>query len=85
MQKILKNKGGLHDRLSHRIQLQPFSLGLCEKLAVSQGIDWTRKQILDAYMILGGVPYYWSLLEKGASVAHEIDRLIFSPSGELHL
>jgi len=84
VKKVLKNKGGLHDRLSHRIQLQPFSLGLCEKLASSQGIEWTRKQILDAYMILGGVPYYWSLLEKGASVAHEIDRLIFSPGGELH-
>ena len=84
VKKILKNKGGLHDRLSHRMQLKPFTLGLCEKMAVSQGIEWTRKQILDAYMILGGVPYYWSLLEKGVSVVHEIDRLIFSRDGELH-
>ena len=84
VKKILRNKGGLHDRLSHRILLEPFSLGLCEQMAASQGIEWTRKQILEAYMILGGVPYYWSLLGKGVSVAQEIDRLIFYRGGELH-
>ena len=40
--------------------------------------------ILEAYMIFGGVPYYWSLLQKGTSITAEIDRLIFSPNGELH-
>lgn len=34
--------------------------------------------------MFGGVPYYWSLLQKGASVTQEIDRLIFSPDGELN-
>ena len=35
-------------------------------------------------MVFGGVPYYWSLLQKGTSITSEIDRLIFSPNGELH-
>lgn len=84
VKKIIKNKGGLHNRLSHRISLKPFPLGLCEQLAQSRGLIFSRKQLLEAYMVFGGVPYYWSLLQKGASVTQEIDRLIFSPDGELN-
>lgn len=83
VKKIIKNKGGLHNRLNHRIALKPFSLGLCERLAQSRGLMLTRRQILEAYMVFGGVPYYWSLLRKGVSVTQEIDRLIFSSDGEL--
>jgi len=84
VKKIIKNRGGLHNRLNHRISLKPFSLGLCEKLAASRGLALTQKQILDIYMVFGGVPYYWSLLQKGSSAAQEIDRLLFSTDGELH-
>ena len=84
VKKIIKNKGGLHNRLNHRISLKPFPLGLCEKLAQSRGLVLNRKQMLEAYMIFGGVPYYWSLLQKGASITQEVDRLIFSSDGELH-
>jgi hypothetical protein len=84
VKKIIKNKGGLHNRLSHRISLKPFPLGLCEQLVQSRGLVFSRKQLLEAYMVFGGVPYYWSLLQKGASVTQEIDRLIFSPDGELN-
>ena len=72
VKKIIKNKGGLHNRLNHRISLKPFPLGLCEKLAQSRGLVLNRKQMLEAYMIFGGVPYYWSLLQKGASLRDEI-------------
>lgn len=82
--KIIKNKGGLHNRLNHKIALKPFSLGMCEKLCYSRSLTLTRRQILEAYMIFGGVPYYWSLLRRGVSVSQEIDRLIFSEDGELH-
>ena len=74
VKKIIKNKGGLHNRLSHRISLNPFPLGLCEKLVQSRGLVLNRKQILEAYMIFGGVPYYWSLLQKGTSITADLDR-----------
>ena len=83
VKKIIKNKGGLHNRLNHRIALQPFTLRECESLLQSRGIALTRKQILEGYMIFGGVPYYWSLLERGASLPQEIDRLMFSRDGDL--
>ena len=84
VKKIIKNKGGLHNRLNHRIMLRPFTLHECEALTLSRGIKLTRKQILEGYMVFGGVPYYWSLLERGASLTQEIDRLVFSPDGYLH-
>ncbi|MBR5638977.1 MAG: AAA family ATPase [Muribaculaceae bacterium] len=84
VKKIIKNKGGLHNRLTHRIALKPFSLRLCEQLVQYLNIEMTRKQVLEAYMIFGGVPYYWTLLKPGASLAQEVDRLIFNEDGELH-
>jgi hypothetical protein len=32
---------------------------------------------------MGGIPYYWSLLKKGMSLAQNIDRLFFAASGTL--
>lgn len=84
VKKIIKNKGGLHNRLTHRIHLMPFSLRLCEELIKSRGLEMTRKQILNGYMIFGGVPYYWCLLGKGASLSQEVDRLIFSKDGDMY-
>jgi len=82
--KIIKNKGGLHNRLTHRISLKPFSLGRCSELCISNGLILSPKQILEGFMVFGGIPYYWSLLQKGASMDQEIDRLVFSSEGELH-
>ena len=84
MKKIVKNKGGLHNRLTRRIMLEPFPLRLCEEFVKSLGIIFTRKQILEAYLIFGGIPYYWSLLQRGNSLPQEIDRLLFSKKGEMH-
>lgn len=84
VKKIIKNKGGLHNRLTHRIALKPFSLRLCEEMMKSRGVMLTRKQILEGYMIFGGVPYYWSLINRGASLSQEISRLVFSEDGELY-
>ena len=82
--KIIKNKGGLHNRLTQRIALKPFTLKLCKELTISNGVELSQRQIIEAYMIFGGVPYYWSLLKKGASLAQEVDRLIFSDGGEMY-
>ena len=84
MKKIIRNKGGLHNRLTHRIALSPFSLHWCEEMMKSRGIAMTRKQLLEGYMIFGGIPYYWSLLNRGASISQEIDRLVFAPDGDLY-
>ena len=47
VKRIIKNKGGLHNRLTRRIALRPFTLRMCEELTKSMGIRFTRKQILE--------------------------------------
>lgn len=81
--KIIHNKGGLYHRLTHRISLQPFNLHQCEEYAISQGLGFNRNQLLEAYMILGGVPFYWTFLKKEYSLAQNIDALFFSRNAEL--
>lgn len=74
---IVNAKGGLHNRLTGQIYLKPFTLKECEEYIASKNISFNRHQIIQCYMILGGVPYYWSLLKKGKSLPQNIDNLFF--------
>lgn len=82
--KLLKDKGGLRGRLTHRIKLVPFTLHECELFAKGANLALGRKDVLELYMILGGIPYYWSFLKKGLSVAQNVDQLFFSETAQLH-
>ena len=82
--KIIKNHGGLHNRVTRQIQLQPFTLNECERYANSMKLAFDRYAIIKGYMVFGGVPYYWSLLKKGLSIDQNIDSLVFNPTGRLH-
>lgn len=81
--KLLKDKGGLRGRLTGRIKVVPFTLHECELFAGSANLALARKDILELYMILGGIPYYWNFLKKGLSVAQNIDQLFFSETAQL--
>lgn len=83
LSRIIHNKGGLYNRLSCRIHLQPFTLRECETFIRSRKIIMNRHQILECYMILGGIPYYWGFLEKGFSLPQNIDRIFFAKDAPL--
>ena len=80
---IVLNYGGLHNRLSRQIYLRPFTLHECELYVKSRELVMTRRQILETYMIFGGVPYYWTFLRRGLSQTQNIDNIFFSESAEL--
>ncbi|MCF0116147.1 MAG: ATP-binding protein [Erysipelotrichaceae bacterium] len=80
---IVNSKGGLHNRLTHRIHLQPFSLKECEQYVNELGIEFNRYQIMQCYMALGGIPYYWSQLKRGLSLPQNIDQLFFEKDAAL--
>lgn len=82
--KLLKDKGGLRGRLTNRIKVVPFTLRECELFAKGANLALGRKDILELYMVLGGIPYYWSFLKKGLSVAQNIDQLFFAETAQLH-
>lgn len=83
IEKIINNHGGLHNRLTKRLLLQPFSLRECEDFILANGLVMSRTQVLETYMIMGGIPYYWNFLQKGKSLAQNIDDLFFQSNGEL--
>ena len=80
---IVLNYGGLHNRLTRQIHLQPFNLCECEMYCKERKLGFTKKQILEGYMAMGGIPYYWSFMERGLSLAQNIDKLFFAENGDL--
>lgn len=83
MSKVIHNKGGLYNRLTEQIHLEQFSLAECEEYAKAAGLTLPRIQIMQYYMVFGGVPYYWSFLQKGLSLAQNIDRILFEKDAPL--
>ena len=76
--KILKNQGGLYNRVTMQIYLRPFNLGETREYLRTINCNWDNYQIAQCYMILGGVPYYYSLLDSGLSLVQNIDALFFA-------
>ena len=80
---LLKDKGGLHNRVTRRMRLLPFTLRETETYLKEKEFNLGRYRICEAYMVFGGVPYYLSLLGKGLSVPQNVDALCFDDDGSL--
>ena len=80
---VFRSRGGLHNRVTRRLPIAPFTLKECEEYAAYKHLGFNREQIAECYMALGGVAYYWSLLQEGQSAAQNFDRLFFGTDGEL--
>ena len=65
IQKILRDKGGLHNRVTRRIRLHTFSLAETEAFLLHRGIRFERYQLLQLYMTMGGIPHYLKEIEGG--------------------
>jgi len=83
IQNIVRNKGGLHNRLTRRIRLLPFNLYETEQYLQGLHIRLDRYSILQLYMMSGGIPQYLKDVRPGESVAQIIDRMCFTNEGSL--
>lgn len=83
VEKVLRNRGGLYNRVTRRIPVAPFDLAECEEYTRYKHLGFDRRQIAECYMAFGGVAYYWSLLREGESAAQNFDRLFFGEDDEL--
>lgn len=81
--KILTNRGGLHNRITKSIGLMPFSLGETEEFLKYKKVKFNRMDIAQCYMAMGGVPFYLDMIEPSIGLAQNIDNLFFSQQGEL--
>lgn len=80
---LIRNRGGLHNRLTFRLELKPFTLAECEDYFRTFGFAYSRRQIAECYMVMGGTPFYMSMMDKAKSVAQNIDWLFFSENAQL--
>ncbi len=79
-----QNKGGLFNRQNSRIYLEPFTLRETEQFLVrKKNINWSRYDICECYMILGGIPYYLNQLTNELTCSGNIDNLFFKKRGAL--
>lgn len=80
---LIRSRGGLHNRLTNHLVVEPFCLQECEDYFNSYGFSYSRKQIAESYMVMGGIPYYMSMMDKGISLAQNVDKLFFSKNAQL--
>lgn len=80
---VVRNKGSLHNRITLQIHLKPFTLAETEAYLLTKGIQLGRHDIIQLYMVTGGIPHYLSPLKKGKSIAEYISQLCFEPNGVL--
>ena len=80
---LINSRGGLHNRVTHQICIEPFTLDQCKEYFKTYKFAFGIREITDCYMVFGGVPYYLSLMDKTLSVAQNIDKLFFAKNADL--
>ena len=80
---LIRSRGGLHNRLTCKIHLQPFTLSETNAFLLSKGIRWSKQAVAECYMAMGGIPFYLQHIDKSMSLAQNIDRMFFNPSALL--
>lgn len=83
LENVVRQRGGLHNRVTRRLRVEPFSLADTEELLLSRGVRLGRYQTLLLTMALGGVPHYLTQVRRGESAVQAIDRLCFTNDGLL--
>ena len=80
---LINNSGGLHNRITQKIKLEPFNLQETEEMLASKNCDLERYQIIQLYMALGGIPYYLDAIQPHLSMPQNIQELLFDKAGLL--
>jgi hypothetical protein len=83
LHKIVGDRGGLHNRVTRRIRVEPFTLADAGELLRRRGVDLDRYQMIELYLAMGGIPHYLAQVRAGESAAQNIDRLCFARDGRL--
>ena len=83
MKNIVHAKGGLHNRLTRILALQPFSLYETEAFLQARNVQFSRMDTIELCLCTGGIPYYLEWVRPQISAAQAIEELCFRPTGVL--
>jgi len=81
--KLINNHGGLYNRLTASIFLQPFTIAETQKFLKHQKINYNIQQLSECYMLTGGVPFYLSKIKRELDLSQNIDNMFFGKQSEL--
>jgi len=81
--KVVKNRGGLHNRITQSINLQPFDLSEVKEMLKNQKVNLSNKDLAQLYMCVGGIPYYLSHVRAGRSIPQILDDLYLDKNAAL--
>ena len=83
---LIGDPGGLYGRVSRPIYLAPFSLAETEQfLNKVKKLKYNKMQVLDTYMVFGGIPYYLDMLDADLPLSVNIDRLFFGDDAPMRM
>ncbi len=80
---LINNDGGLHNRITQKMKIEPFNLQETEEMLIAKNCVLDRYQIVQLYMTMGGIPYYLEAIQPHLSAAQNIQELFFDKSGLL--
>lgn len=83
LENLVESTGGFYNRVTRQIHLRPFTLAECEELLRAGNVPFTRQQVVESYMVFGGVPHYLNLIDRRLSLTQNVEQLCFDPSGQL--
>ena len=83
IKKVIHHKGGLHNRITQKINLQPFSLQEVKQFLHYRDIHLEENQILELFLTTGGVAEYLNHVHPGQSAAQNISNMCFNKNGFL--
>lgn len=81
---VLHNTGGLHNRVTLRLPIGPFTLLETKAYLSYKNIHYNHEQVLTLYMCIGGIPFYLNFVEKGRSAIQNINYICFNTKGTLY-
>ena len=83
IQNVVRNKKGLHNRITRKIRLLPFTLSETRAYLRHRNINLNEYQIMQLYMAMGGIPQYLKGIDPGKSATQNIDQMCFTKEGIL--
>jgi len=63
--RLINNKDGLHNRVTQKIKIEPFTLNECKELLEYKKITLDYYQLVQLYMVLGAFHFIGTLWKKG--------------------
>ena len=75
---VIKNTGNSFMRVTKKICIEPFTLAETESFFKDREFDWSREQIAECQMIVGGLPFFFDLMNPSLSLPQNINRLLFN-------